>query len=143
MRFMLKAPGEGGPSPQGLVGEGQQLGEQLLPGLRVLDEDRADRAILRCLQDLLDSVGCRIDGFRLAVVVEAKHLWGDRLAHSVPDAYVVVHPDAQLASQLTAPYCQMTGSDFSDRKVMLGWYSSAGVSTSNAGKRSANALKTS
>src|SRR6266403_1940905 len=74
------------------------LREQLFPGFRVLDEDRADRAVLGCLEDLLDRVAGGIDGFRLAVLIEAKHLGGDRLAHGIPDADVVVHPDAQLAS---------------------------------------------
>ena len=49
------------------------------------------------------SVAGGIDGFRLAVVVETKHLCGDRLAHGVPDADVVVHPDAQVASQWKPP----------------------------------------
>ena len=79
-------------------GERLHLREQLFPGLRILDEDRADRAVLGRLQDLLDRVARGIDGFRLAVVVEAKHLRGDRLAHGIPDADVVVYPDAQLAS---------------------------------------------
>ena len=74
-----------------------RLGEQLFAGLRILHEDRADRAILRGLEDLLDSVAGGIDGFRLAVLVEAKHLGGDRLAHGIPDAHVVVYADAQFA----------------------------------------------
>src|ERR1700758_2044472 len=80
-----------------------RLWKQLLPGLGILDEDRADRTVLRRLQDLLDSVACRIDGFRLALLVEPKHLWGDRLAHGIPDADVVVYPDAQFASHWASP----------------------------------------
>src|SRR5215469_3032094 len=79
------------------------LRKQLLSGLSVLDEDGADRAVLGCLEDLLDGVTRGIDGFRLAVVVEAKHLRGDRLAHGIPDADVVVYPNAQLASQRISP----------------------------------------
>src|SRR5438132_9634669 len=79
------------------------LREQLFPGFRVLDEDRADRAVLGCLEDLLDRVAGGIDGFRLAVLVEAKHLGGDRLAHGIPDADVVVYPDAQLSRHDVTP----------------------------------------
>jgi hypothetical protein len=41
--------------PEGaFLRESDCLGEQLFPSLRILDEDRTDGAILRCLDDLLD-----------------------------------------------------------------------------------------
>src|SRR5215472_2149912 len=52
------------------------LREQLFASFRILDKDRADWAVLRRFEDLLDSVAGRIDRFRLPVVVEAKYLWG-------------------------------------------------------------------
>jgi len=57
----------------------------------------------RAFQDLLDGVAAGIDRFRLPVFVQAKHLWGDRLAHRVADAGGVVYPDAQLASHSRPP----------------------------------------
>src|SRR5439155_19998219 len=73
-----------------------RLREQLFPGLGVLDEDRAHRATLRGLEDLLDRVAVRIDRFRLAVGIEPEDVRGERLAHRIPDAEVVVDPDAHL-----------------------------------------------
>jgi hypothetical protein len=97
-----------------------RLWEQLFPSLCILDEDGADGAVLGGLEDFLDGVTGGIDSFRLTVLIEPKHVWGDRLAHGIPDAYVVVYSDAQLAGHWAASYCQVTGSDFSDRNVMLG-----------------------
>jgi hypothetical protein len=74
------------------------LREQLFASFRILDKDRADRATLRRLQDLLDRIAGRIDRFRLPVVVEAKYLRGDRLAHRIADAGGVVYPNAQFPS---------------------------------------------
>src|SRR2546423_11093426 len=71
-----------------------RLREQLFPGLGVFDEDRAHRATLRGLEDLLDRVSVRIDRFRLAVVIEPEDMRGERLAHCVADAEAVVDPDA-------------------------------------------------
>jgi len=75
-----------------------RLREQLFASFRILDKDRADRATLRRLQDLLDRIAGRIDRFRLPVVVEAKYLRGDRLAHRIADAGGVVYPNAQFPS---------------------------------------------
>src|SRR5262245_26652729 len=69
------------------------LREELFSGLGILDKDRADWAVLRRLQDLFDSVTRGIDGFRLPVLVEAKYVGGEGLAHRIPDASRVVDPD--------------------------------------------------
>src|SRR5262249_15328150 len=66
------------------------LRKQLLPCLRVLNEDRADGAVLGRLQDLLNGVSRGINGLRLTVVVEPEDLRRDGLAHRIADAHVVV-----------------------------------------------------
>jgi hypothetical protein len=75
----------------------------LLAGLGVLDEDRADGAVLGRLQDLLNGVSCGIDGLSLTVVVEPEDLRRDRLAHRIADAHVVVDADAQLTGHWRSP----------------------------------------
>src|SRR4051794_21673800 len=49
------------------IGLIEQLGEQLFAGLGVLDNDRAHRAVLRGLKDLLFAVAGRVDRLRLAI----------------------------------------------------------------------------
>src|SRR4051812_13920191 len=51
-----------------------QLREQPFARLGVLDEDRADRAVLRRFQNFLHSVPRGIGHLRLAVVIELEHL---------------------------------------------------------------------
>ena len=88
-----KGKGPGWPSP--VEGEGQaEVRETTAPRLRVLDDDGADRAVLRRIHDLLDGIPLRIDRLRLPLGIQHKDLRGDGLTHGVADAHVVIDPDA-------------------------------------------------
>src|SRR5262249_45371167 len=90
------------PRPAGRGGA-RRLRKQLLAGFGVLDEDRADRAVLSGFQDLLDGVSRGIDGLRLTVVVQPEDLRRDGLTHRIADAHVVVDADAQLTGHWHSP----------------------------------------
>src|SRR5262245_37160857 len=77
--------------------------EQYLVRLRILHADSADRTVLRCLQDLLNAVTCRIDDLRLTILVEAKHRSCDGLAHGVADTDLRIDPDAQFTGHWLPP----------------------------------------
>src|SRR5690242_11410409 len=78
------------------------LGEQPLTRLRVLDKYRADRTVLRRLEDLCLGVRRRIHHLGLPVVIQPESLRRDRLAHRVADTGLVVNPDLQLACHGTS-----------------------------------------
>lgn len=78
-------------APTGAIGYWLSLGEKGLSGVCVHHFDGAHRAVFRRLQDILLRVGIGVLGFRLAVVVEDKHLGGDGFAHGVAHALIMVH----------------------------------------------------
>src|SRR5215472_15463920 len=73
------------------------LRKQLFSGLRIFDDDCAHRAVLGGLKDLLFAVAGGVDRFRLAIVVEPKHIGRKCFAHRIADAEEVVNSNAQLA----------------------------------------------
>ena len=87
--------------------EQSELREQLFPSLRIFDEDRADGAVLRCLQDLLDRIPCGIT-------------FGAIVSHMAFPTHTSWSTRTRNLRATDRPYCQVTGSDFSDRNVMLG-----------------------
>src|ERR1700729_4365571 len=80
-----------------------QLWEQTFAGLGILHKNRADGTVLRCLQDLLDTVALGVDGLRLTVVIQSERVRGDRLAHRVPDTGLGINPDSQLSGHWLSP----------------------------------------
>src|SRR5215469_15285742 len=84
-------------------GTGQNLRKQLFSRISILDDDRAHRAVLGSLKDLLLTVAGGVDRLRLAIVVEPEHIGRIRLAHCITDAEKVVDPNAQLAGHRYLP----------------------------------------
>src|SRR6516164_1298703 len=74
------------------------LRKQLFSGVSILDGNCADGTVPCRFKNLVLVVTGRIDRFRLAIVIEAEDVRGERLAHRVTDADVVIDPDPQVAS---------------------------------------------
>ena len=70
----------------------------LIACICVLHGYRADWAIRRCLQDLVERVGARICDDRLTGWARDKNACGERPAHRVADADVVIDADNEAGS---------------------------------------------
>src|SRR5262245_29325291 len=84
--------------PSGREARRDALWEQTGARLGVLHEDGAHGTVLGRLQDFLLGVARGVERFRLSVGVEAKHRRGERFAHGITHALLVIHADTQGAS---------------------------------------------
>ena len=74
-----------------------RLRKQSFSSLCVLHDDGADGAVLCRIQNFLDRIPLGVDRLRLPLLIEHEDLRGNRLAHGIPDAYIMINRDSDFS----------------------------------------------